>query len=53
MPFEVHSTLTEWFVGRKKSVVAGKASFVGDIALHGNAFNKLNSSNRLSVIPAT
>lgn len=40
------------FIG-KKSIVTGKAGFVGDIALHGNAFNKLNFSNRLSVIPAT
>jgi len=49
---KVYCITTKGFI-RKKSVVARKASFVGDIALHGNAFNKLNSSNRLSVIPAT
>lgn len=46
---EVHCILAKW----EKEIIAGKASFVGDIALHDNAFNKLNSSNRLSVIPAT
>ena len=40
------------FIG-KKFVVPGKTSSVGDIVLHDNAFNKLNFSNRLSVIPAT
>lgn len=38
---------------RKRHVVAGEASFVDETALHGDAFNKLNFSNRLSVIPAT
>lgn len=46
-------TATKRFARRKESPIPGQAGFVDKIITHDYAFNKLNSSNRLSVIPAT
>lgn len=44
-------TATKRFARKKE--LPGQAGFVDEIITHDYAFNKHNSSNRLSVIPAT